>query len=250
LPVKTLLPLGGQALFLQQVYRMQAATTCGTIIVATTNNPDDNAIERICTKNNILCFRGHETDLLDRHYKAALKYKADTVVKIPSDCPLIDPLIIDEVIKFYIKNQQQYDFVSNLHPATWPDGNDVEVMSFNALEQAWKNANKVYEREHTTPYIWDNPAKFRIGNVEWQSLKDYSMSHRFTIDYPEDYFFIKAVFDELYPANKLFSCEEILKLLESREDIFNLNQQYAGVNWYRNYTSELNTISPSLTKCI
>jgi spore coat polysaccharide biosynthesis protein SpsF len=76
------------------------------------------------------------------------------------------------------------------------------------------------------------------------------MSHRFTIDYPEDYIFIKAVFDEMHLKNPLFSCEEILELLETREDIFTLNQQYAGVNWYRNYTNELNTISPSQTKNI
>jgi spore coat polysaccharide biosynthesis protein SpsF len=250
LPGKALLPLGKLPLFIQQVKRVQASATCGTIIVATTTNLDDDVIERICNNNNIKCFRGHETDLLDRHYKAALKYKADIVVKIPSDCPLIDPKIIDEVINFYISNQHQFDFVSNLHPATWPDGNDVEVMSFKVLEDAWENADKIYEREHTTPYIWDNPSIFRIGNVEWQSNKDYSMSHRFTIDYPEDYIFIKAVFDEMHLKNPLFSCEEILELLDTREDIFTLNQQYAGVNWYRNYTNELNTISPSQTKNI
>jgi spore coat polysaccharide biosynthesis protein SpsF len=250
LPGKALLPLGKQPLFLQQVKRVQAATSSGTIIVATTTNLDDDVIERICNNNNIKYFRGHETDLLDRHYKAALKYNADIVVKIPSDCPLIDPAIIDEVINFFITNQQQYDFVSNLHPATWPDGNDVEVMSFKGLEDAWENASKSYEREHTTPYIWDNPSAFRIGNVEWNSQKDFSMSHRFTIDYPEDYLFIKAVFNALHPRNPLFSCDEILELLESRNDIFKINQQYAGVNWYRHHTNDLNTVSISQTKNI
>lgn len=245
-----MLPLGKLPLFIQQVKRVQAAATCGTIIVATTTNLDDDVIERICNNNKINCFRGHETDLLDRHYKAALKYKADIVVKIPSDCPLIDPKIIDQVINFYISNQHQFDFVSNLHPATWPDGNDVEVMSFKVLEDAWENADKNFQREHTTPYIWDNPSAFRIGNVIWEKNKDYSMSYRFTIDYPDDYLFIKAVFDELHIKNPLFSCDEILELLETRDDIFKLNQQYAGVNWYRNHTNELNTISPSHTKNI
>jgi spore coat polysaccharide biosynthesis protein SpsF len=250
LPGKALLPLGDQPLFMQMVKRVQAANTCGTIIVATTTHAADDEIESICLQNNILCFRGHETDLLDRHYKAAAKLNAAIVVKIPSDCPLIDPKIIDEVINFFISNQSQFDFVSNLHPATWPDGNDVEVMTFNTLEEAWKNATKSLEREHTTPYLWDNPSKFKIGNVEWKTKKDYSMSHRFTIDYPEDYLFIKAIFDELYPVNPLFDCDQIINLLELREDIFNLNQRYAGVNWYRHHTNELNTISLSQTKII
>src|SRR6266704_3673343 len=98
------------------------------------------------------------------------------------------------------------------------------------------------EREHTTPYIWERPAVFRIGNVEMGNGVDLSMSHRFTIDYAEDYEFIRAVYDELYPADPLFGLSAILALLQRRPDIYAINASYAGVNWYRHHLDELTTV--------
>ena len=131
----------------------------------------------VCRENKINFFRGHPLDLLDRHYKAALEYKADVVVKIPSDCPLICPDVIDNVLDYYIENKSKFDFVSNLHPATHPDGNDVEVIPVEILKAAWEEAKQDFEREHTTPFIWDHPERFRIGNVEWETGLDFSKSH-------------------------------------------------------------------------
>jgi spore coat polysaccharide biosynthesis protein SpsF len=102
--------------------------------------------------------------------------------------------------------------------------------------------------EHTTPYIWENPEKFRIANVAWSTGLDYSMSHRFTIDYEADYQFIKRVFEELYPTKPNFSCDDILALLDQKPEIYQINAQYAGVNWYRNHLNELKTISSEQTK--
>lgn len=104
------------------------------------------------------------------------------------------------------------------------------------------------EREHTTPYFWENPDRFRIGNVVWETGLDYSMSHRFTIDYEKDYNFIKQVYDELYPINNKFTLDEILDLLERKPEIKNINEEYCGVNWYRNHLSELKTITSNQTK--
>jgi spore coat polysaccharide biosynthesis protein SpsF len=118
------------------------------------------------------------------------------------------------------------------------------------LENAWINAKIDFEREHTTPYIWENPDKFRIGNVVWETGLDFSMTHRFTIDYKEDYEFIKRVYDELYEKNSKFSLNDILELLEKKPEIKKINQMYAGVNWYRNHINELKTISPEQTKNI
>jgi spore coat polysaccharide biosynthesis protein SpsF len=109
---------------------------------------------------------------------------------------------------------------------------------------------KDFEREHTTPYIWENPDKFRIGNVVWETDLDYSMTHRFTIDYKEDYEFIKTVYDELFEKNSRFSLNDILELIEKKPAIKKINQMYAGVNWYRNHLNELKTISPQQTKNI
>lgn len=248
LPGKVLMPLAGKPLFVRQVERVKAAKLSGTVVVATTTEAVDDPIAEVCRQEGIPCFRGDALDLLDRHYKAALQYNGNIVIKIPSDCPLIDPQIIDKVIGFYLANRHQYDFVSNLHPATYPDGNDVEIMSMPLLEEAWKNATKNFEREHTTPWFWEQPERYRIGNVTMEGGKDYSMLHRWTIDYKEDYLFIKAVFEELYPLNPLFSCLDIIHLLKNRGDIYQINHKLAGVNWYRNHLDELKTVSAEQTK--
>lgn len=250
LPNKVLMPLAGKSLLERMIERVSYSELKGNIVVATTLEESDNIIEEICAKNNFHLYRGSTEDLLDRHYKAAKMFNADAVVKIPSDCPLIDFRIIDKVIDIFIKNSDKYDFVSNLHPATYPDGNDVEIMHFSILEIAWRNAKRKLEREHTTPYIWENPDKFRIGNVEWETGLNYSMSYRFTIDYPEDYEFIKKVYDELYHKNPKFGLSEILSLLEEKPEIKKINEKYNGVNWYRNHLDELKTITADQTKII
>lgn len=250
LPGKVILPLSGKPLILRMFERVAFSNYAGNIIVVITKDQDDNELFKICKQNNIEVYRGNSLDLLDRHFQAAKKFDADAVVKIPSDCPLIDPAIIDKVILYYINNRNKYDFVSNLHPPSYPDGNDVEVMSFKALENAWINSKKDFEREHTTPYIWENPDKFRIGNVILETGLDYSMTHRFTIDYKEDYEFIKRVYDELYEKNNIFSINDILELLEKKPEIKKINQMFAGVNWYRNHITELKTITPEQTKNI
>lgn len=230
--------------------RVAASKMCGTIVIATTTDKSDDVVENLCNKFNMICYRGHPTDLLDRHYQAAKLFSADAVVKIPSDCPLIDPNIIDKVLNYYMENLNYFDYVSNLHPPTYPDGNDVEIMSFKALSDAWENASRELEREHTTPYFWENPDKFRIGNVIWETGLDYSMSHRFTIDYEKDYNFIKQVYDELYSVNPIFTLNDILDLLDRKPEIKKINEEYCGVNWYRNHLDELKTITPDQTKII
>ena len=250
LPGKVLLPLAGQPLLVRMVVRVLSSRRAGTVVVATTTDPADDAVAACCAAHGLLCFRGDALDLLDRHYQAARHFGADVVLKIPSDCPLIDPAIIDQVVDFYLENAGRYDFVSNLHPATFPDGNDVEVMPIAALETAWREARRPLEREHTTPFFWENPDRFRVGNVAWASGQDFSMSHRWTIDYPEDYNFISAVYDALYYPKPHFGLTDILNLLAHRPDIAQLNAHLAGVNWYRNHLDELKTVDASLTRKI
>ncbi|NWF49939.1 MAG: glycosyltransferase family protein [Ignavibacteriaceae bacterium] len=250
LPNKVIMSLAGKPLLIRQIERIKASYETGTIVVATSTDSSDDRIIEICLQNNIAVFRGDKFDLLDRHYKAAVLHNADAVVKIPSDCPLIDPGIISKVINYYKSNQNLYDYVSNLHPATYPDGNDVEIFSMEVLENAWLNATKNFEREHTTPFIWENPDKFRVGNVVWESGLNYSMTHRWTIDYEEDYLMIKTVYDELYHDGNIFSMVDILNLLDRKPHISRINQKYVGVNWYRHHLKELMTIKPEWTKVI
>lgn len=250
LPGKVLLPVMGRPILSLMLERVRKAKLIGQIVIATSESKEDDAIEQFCMKENVACFRGSLNDLLDRHYKCGLKFKADAVSKIPSDCPLIDPNIIDRVYSEFINNYPNYDYVSNLRPASYPDGNDVEIMKFSALEKAWHESQRGFEREHTTPYIWENPEIFSLGNVKWESGLDYSMTHRWTLDYKEDYELIKSIFENLYPVNPNFGLYDILKFLEQRKDIFSINSHLAGVNWYRNHLHELKTIKPSMTKII
>jgi len=248
LPDKVLLPIAGRPLLARMLDRVRRARLVGTIVVATSTNPEDVEIQTLCQKEDILCMRLHPTDLLDRHFRAARVLQADHVVKIPSDCPLIDPTVIDRVLEFYLRREGWFDYVSNLHPASYPDGNDVEVMSFAALETAWREAASPMQREHTTPFLWDNPDRFRDWHVSWETGFNYSLTHRWTIDYPEDYEFIRAVYDALLPANPRFTLRSILRLLAKRPELARLNAKYAGVNWYRHHLGELKTVSADETQ--
>lgn len=242
LPNKVLRPLAGAPLLLRMVERVRAAELAGTVVVATTTEPGDDPIAELCVAAGVPCFRGHPLDLLDRHYQAGLAHGATAVAKIPSDCPLIDPRVIDSVLGFFLDHPGQFDFVSNLHPASYPDGNDVEVMTMDALAAAWQEATRPLEREHTTPYLWENPGRFLLGNVLWEAGLDYSKSHRWTIDYEEDYQFIRAVYDALYPTNPRFGLDDILAFVAANPDVASLNAQYAGHYWYRNHPGELKTV--------
>jgi spore coat polysaccharide biosynthesis protein SpsF len=244
LPNKVLLPLAGKPLLQRLIERIHAARTPRRLVVATTTGHDDDPVRALCGQMGIPVFSGHPTDLLDRHYKTALHFGAEAVVKIPSDCPLIDPEVIDRVLRCYADAREPFDYLSNLHPATYPDGNDVEVMRFAVLEEAWSEAGKAFEREHTTPFLWERPERYRIGNVEWETGLNFSMTHRWTIDYPEDYEFISVVYDALWREERpTFGLAEILSLLERRPELSRINRRYAGVNWYRHHANELKTIT-------
>jgi spore coat polysaccharide biosynthesis protein SpsF len=234
LPRKVLMPLAKRPLLWRMLERVLAAKTPSSVVVATTCDPADDVIVKMAREAGVGCFRGHPTDLLDRHYSAGLAFGADVVVKIPSDCPLVDPAVIDRVIACYLAHASSVDFVSNLHPPTYPDGNDVEVMPMGVLETAWIEATEPHEREHTTPFIWERPDRFRILNVAWESGLDCSSTHRWTIDYPEDYRLLAAVYDALWNSVRpVFPLEDVLSLLEARPDIAALNACHAGKAWYR-----------------
>ncbi len=249
LPGKVLLPLAGRPLLERMVERVRSASLPDEVVVATTWERSDDVVRELCREIGVPCFSGNPTDLLDRHYRAAIGFGADAAVKIPSDCPVIDPDVIDRVIGRYLEASERFDFVSNLHPATWPDGQDVEVISMETLETAWREADRPMEREHTTPFIWERPERFRIGNVEWETGLNYSMTHRWTIDYPEDHAFLSALYDALHTENgRPFGIDAILGYLEEHPSVAAVNAKYAGVNWYRHHLDELRTVDPGMTR--
>ncbi len=250
MPGKVMMPLAGKPLILRMLERVCLAEITGKIIVAVTCENRDDRLAETCEAGGYPVYRGSTSDLLDRHYQAGLKYNADAVVKIPSDCPLIDPAVITKVLSHFISNPGKFDYVSNLHPATYPDGNDVEIMTMEALELSWHEASRDLEREHTTPYIWENPDKFKIGNLVWETGMDYSMSHRWTIDYMEDYLFIREIYNALYEDNPQFDLYDILEFEKNHPGVKALNEKYNGVNWYRNHLGELKTIKSEQTRTI
>lgn len=242
LPGKILLEALGRPLLALMLDRVRAARQLDEVVVATTSLPADDVIRELARRLDVACVSGHPLDLLDRHFQAAQAAQADAVVKIPSDCPLIDPRVIDEVVGVYRREADRYDFVSNLHPATWPDGNDVEVVSRRVLEEAHREAQRGYEREHTTPFVWDHPERYRLGNVIWKTGQDLSASHRLTLDYPEDFQVIARVFAALQrPQQPPFSVEDIVAYLDAHPEVAALNAAYRGSGWIDRHRHELRT---------
>ncbi len=251
LPGKVLRPLGGRPMLLRMLERLALAKTPGDIVVATTTDPGDDAIQVTVARAGFSCLRGHPTDLLDRHYDAAKRRAADIVVKIPSDCPLVDPEVVDRVVTAHLEDPRRPHYTSNLHPESYPDGNDVEAMSFAALETAWREATRPYEREHTTPFLWDQPGRFALRNVVWEAGRDLSRTHRVVVDYEEDYAVVRAVFDSLWtPARPFFSVAEIAGFLDEHPEVRRMNENRFGASWYRVHASELRTSGRAETETL
>lgn len=241
LPGKILREVLGKPLLLHMVERVRRARKVTRVAVITSTEPENDCLQTLCDAQGIAIYRGSEHDLLDRHVQAGRKWEADFVAKIPSDCPLSDPAIIDTVLSLWLDHPDRYDYVSNYHPPTFPDGLDVEGASMAVLETAWREAERPLEREHTFPFIWDQPERFRIGNVS-NPLGNLFMSHRWTLDYEEDYQFIKAVLEH-FEDRPDFGMDDVLELLDKRPDIAAINARYAGVNWYRKHEGELKTVT-------
>ena len=253
LPGKVLMDILGKPMLLRMYERVSRIKTNAKVVVVTTTDSRDKKIIDVCTTEGIEVFCGHPTDLLDRHYQAAIYYGGSNIAKIPSDCPMIDPDIIDNVFQKFLNTD--CDYASNLHPASYPDGNDVEVMTIGCLKTAWEEAITPMEREHTTPFIWERSGRFKIENITCNVNlndidSDFSMSHRWTVDYLDDYLMIKKVFEGLYKHNKNFGINDILTFLNCHPNIKKINEKYAGVNWYRHHLDELKTITGKQTKII
>lgn len=216
-PLKTVL---GRPLLGYQLERLRRSHSTTEIVVATTLEPQDDQIAEFCKSQEVSVFRGSSLDVLDRYYQAARLFKADFVVRVTGDCPIIDPVILDEVINYYLECFPKFDYVSNSISHTYPRGLDVEIFSFELLESAQKNAKLPEEREHVTLYFYTHPEKFSIGNVA--SKKDIS-NHRWTVDTEEDFELISRIISELYPENNEFATQDVLDLLEDNPEWMKIN---------------------------
>ena len=219
LPEKVLEVLAGEPMLARVVNRTRRANTLDAVIVATTTQPVDDAIIRLCEERDWPFFRGSEDDVLDRYYQAALAFKADVIIRITSDCPLIEPLVIDKVVQEFLSHHPEIDYVSNALVRTLPRGLDVEAVSFTSMERAWQEDSDPALREHVTPYIWRHPEKFKVLNV----VSDSDYSHmRWTVDTIEDLTFVRKVYN--YFQNDTFSWKEVLHLLKAHPEWLEINR--------------------------
>jgi spore coat polysaccharide biosynthesis protein SpsF (cytidylyltransferase family) len=195
------------------VKRARETSLVGLVVVATTENPEDDRLVQWCNENKIEVFRGSEENVLDRYYKCAIKHNAEIIVRITADDPFKDPKVNDRAIKLLIDNN--YDYVSNTISPSYPEGLDIEVFTFAALKNAYENAVLESEKEHVTPYIWKNKDKFKIFNFAHSE----NISHlRWTIDYEEDLEFVRHICRKLDNSNS-FLMKDVMKVLKENPEI-------------------------------
>jgi spore coat polysaccharide biosynthesis protein SpsF len=247
---KVLLDIEGETMLARVVRRTSRATALTVVLVATTTDPSDDVVVAYCREHRMRCARGSQYDVLDRYYRAACEAKADAVVRITADCPLIDPDLIDEVVRTMLGSSegalgralnadgQSYDFVSNRLPPPWrrtyPIGLDTEVCTFSALERAWKEAREPQEREHVMPYLYEDVSLVRAGSHVSVgtsprgfriAVLDYAVdlgAYRWTVDTAEDLDFARQVYHRLEGRND-FSWKDVLALVSAEPQLMEIN---------------------------
>jgi spore coat polysaccharide biosynthesis protein SpsF len=217
LPGKVMMPLGPKTAIDHVVSRLKQAKNVDLVVVATSDSNEDDILVSWCSDNNIEVFRGSETDVLDRYHAAAISYKADVIVRITADCPLIDPDIVDEVIDGFFKG----GFDGFGLTGGFPDGLDCQVFSFAAIDKAWKEATLLSDREHVGSYIENtNPSAFNTGTVELINRLGF---HRWTLDEKEDYIFLNKLLTGVTAANANFRTQDVLDYLLKNPSLMGIN---------------------------
>lgn len=227
LPGKALMDISGKPMLWHVINRLKHSRRLDLIVVATTTNKLDDAIEEFCRQYDVAFYRGSETNVLDRYYKAASNYKASVVVRITSDCPFIDPIVVDTAVSELLEHPERFDIVSNTANRTYPRGLDVEVFSFSALSMCNKRATEDYQKEHVTRYIYEHPDLFRHYNLD----NDTDLSHlRWTVDEIADMKFAREIYKRLFKEDSIFFMEEIIGILEKEPGLNEINRDIRQKN--------------------
>lgn len=233
---KVMLPLNEKPLIHNVITQLQHSQLIEKIVVATSTNPEDDVIENYLKKINIDCFRGSLDDLIDRHYECAKKFNFSAIVRIPCDKPFIDPQIVDETISLF--SSAVYDYVSNFpFPLKFNIGTEVEIFSFIALENAWKNSSDPIEREHIFPYFHNHKNDFKM--LYYPYLEKFT-SYRFTVDRIEDYELVTLLSQKINKSPVLFS--DILEIFEQQPKLKKINEH---INFNEGQLRSLNKMKKS-----
>ncbi len=218
LPGKILKQVCGRPLLDYHVSRLLKSRTINQLIIATTQNSTDDPVADFCTGRAVACVRGSEEDVLARFHQVLAEYPADIVVRVTSDCPVIDPALLDRLVRYYIDHREQYDYVS-LAPENFPRGLDVEVFSREALEEACSHGSESHEREHVTPYIYRKENASRCGILPSQETSGH---HRWCVDEPADFELLTNILTA-FQGRDDFSWRECLALFDENPDWFDIN---------------------------
>jgi spore coat polysaccharide biosynthesis protein SpsF len=209
--------IGGETALSRVVRRLSRATMVHRVLVATTNLLADDAIVRECEYLGVPYFRGSEDDVLDRYYRAARAFGVEAVVRITSDCPLIDPEVVDQTVDAF--HLQKASYASNAFPRTYPRGLDTEVFTTAALSRAWQYSGEAYQREHVTPYLYEHPEIFPSTSIV--SGQDYS-HYRWTLDTSEDLKLIRAIYSA-FDNRDNFRWQDAAALMERQPELYEIN---------------------------
>ena len=220
LPGKVLREAAGRSLLGHHIERVRRAATVDEVVVATTANATDDVIAGWCAREGVAVFRGSEHDVLSRYVGAANEHDADVVVRVTSDCPLIDPEVIDLTVRAFAAEALDCDYASNRIVHTYPRGLDTEVLWRSVLNTAAREATDAPDREHVTLFVWRQPERFRLVNL--QADGDYSR-HRWTVDTPEDFELMRRIIEDLYPRRPAFTFADCLDCIRRHPDWPSIN---------------------------
>ena len=220
-PGKVLKPILGRPMLGLEVERVKACQTIDQVVVVTSIAPEDQQIVGLCRQIDVDVFCGSLDNVLDRFYQAARAYKPDHIVRLTGDCPLIDPAVVDRMVRLYL--EKKCDYATNCTPPTYPDGLDAEVFSFKALAETKREAVLPSHLEHVTLFIEEQPGRFKTANLACPI--DLS-GLRWTVDEPEDFELVRIIFETLYPRKPLFGMEDVLGLLRERPELASLNKKF------------------------
>ena len=216
LPGKVLMPLVGEPMILRQLERMSRAQTLDLIVVATSDDPSDDALASAVADAGFDLVRGPLDDVLGRFIRVIDEYQPDVIVRMTADCPLISPTVIDHVLEVF--DASDADYASNTMVPTYPDGLDVEVVTAAALRQLATESSDIPEREHVTLGVYRRPELFRILNVSDPTGEDHS-DLRWTVDSADDFAFVERVYSYLLPKNLDFEYADVLAFLATHPEL-------------------------------
>jgi spore coat polysaccharide biosynthesis protein SpsF len=217
---KILKPILGKPILSHLIERCKYSKNVNKIIIATTENCEDKIIEDYCLKNNLNYYRGSENNVLQRYYETAKRFDSEIIVRLTSDCPLIDPYVIDKMIDYFIKNnlkflQPKYSNNGfNGSTGGFPDGTNPQIFTFQILEETYNKATTLLEKEHVCPYMIKNFSnlEYEIPDINIYKNINFSLLH-LSLDTQSDYEFITKIYQNLYHKNKKFTIYDVLKYL-------------------------------------